>query len=132
MRYNAEYENQYVCAQFFHDGSQQSDFALYGKPYSYYCGKTRNLIKPRIPVLTGDCMDLAEAFGVVVRELRIEAGLTQEQLGFEAGIRRTFVSVLELGQQQPTLTTIFKIAPALALTPSALIELVEKRIKEVV
>lgn len=73
-------------------------------------------------------MDLAEAFGVVVRELRIEAGLTQEQLGFEAGIRRTFVSVLELGQQQPTLTTIFKLAPALGLTPAALIELVENRV----
>lgn len=74
-------------------------------------------------------MDLAEAFGVVVRELRIEAGLTQEQLGFEAGLRRTFVSVLELGQQQPTLTTIFKLAPALGLTPAALIELVDIRIQ---
>jgi transcriptional regulator with XRE-family HTH domain len=73
-------------------------------------------------------MDLAEAFGIVVRELRIEAGLTQEQLGFEAGIRRTFVSVLELGQQQPTLTTIFKLAPALGLSPAALVERVEKRI----
>ncbi len=73
-------------------------------------------------------MDLAEAFGVVVRELRIEAGLTQEQLGFEAGVRRTFVSVLELGQQQPTLTTIFKLAPSLGVTPAALIELVDKRI----
>lgn len=74
-------------------------------------------------------MDLAEAFGVVVRELRIEAGLTQEQLGFEAGLRRTFISVLELGQQQPTLTTIFKLATALAVTPAALIELVDKRIQ---
>lgn len=73
-------------------------------------------------------MDLAEAFGVVVRELRLEAGLTQEQLGFEAGIRRTFVSVLELGQQQPTLSTIFKLAPALGLTPAALIELVDRKI----
>lgn len=73
-------------------------------------------------------MDLAEAFGVVVRELRIKAGLTQEQLGFEAGVRRTFVSVLELGQQQPTLTTIFKLAPALGLNPAALIELVENRV----
>lgn len=73
-------------------------------------------------------MDLAEAFGVVVRELRIEAGLTQEQLGFEAGIRRTFVSLLELGQQQPTLTTIFKLASALDVTPAALIELVKTRL----
>lgn len=73
-------------------------------------------------------MDLAEAFGVVVRELRINAGLTQEQLGFEAGIRRTFVSMLELGQQ-PTLTTIFKLAPALDVTPAALIELVDRHIQ---
>ena len=73
-------------------------------------------------------MDLAEAFGVVVRDLRIEAGLTQEQLGFEAGIRRTFVSLLELGQQQPTLTTIFKLASALDVTPAALIELVKTRL----
>jgi transcriptional regulator with XRE-family HTH domain len=73
-------------------------------------------------------MDLAEAFGVVVRELRIKAGLTQEQLGFEAGIRRTFVSVLELGHQQPTLTTIFKLAPALGVSAADLIERVEKRI----
>lgn len=73
-------------------------------------------------------MDVAEAFGVVVRELRLEAGLTQEQLGFEAGIRRTFVSVLELGQQQPTLTTIFKLAPALGLAPEELIERVSRRI----
>lgn len=77
-------------------------------------------------------MDLAEAFGVVVRELRIECGLTQEQLGFEAGIRRTFVSVLELGQQQPTLTTIFKLAPALGITPAALIKLVETRLEQTV
>lgn len=73
-------------------------------------------------------MDLAEAFGGVMRELRLESGLTQEQLGFEAGLRRTFISVLELGQQQPTLTTIFKLAPALGLTPAALIGLVDSRI----
>lgn len=73
-------------------------------------------------------MDLAEAFGAVVRELRIKAGLTQEQLGFEAGVRRTFVSVLELGQQQPTLTTIFKLAPALGVSAADLIERVDRRI----
>ena len=73
-------------------------------------------------------MEAAEAFGIVVREIRIKAGLTQEQLGFEAGIRRTYVSILELGQQQPSLTTIFKLAQALELTPAGLIQLVEDRI----
>jgi len=70
-------------------------------------------------------LDLAVAFGVVLRRLRIDAGLTQEQLGFEAELRRTYVSVLELGQQQPSLTTIFKLADALKTTPSKLLRQVE-------
>lgn len=55
-------------------------------------------------------MEAGIAFGKVLRKLRIEAELTQEQLGFEAEMRRTYVSILELGQQQFSLTTIFKIA----------------------
>lgn len=70
-------------------------------------------------------MEIATAFGAVIRELRNEAGLTQEQLGFEADLRRTFISVLELGQQQPTLTTIFKLAKALKVPASKIIGLVE-------
>ena len=70
-------------------------------------------------------MEIAAAFGMVIRELRSEAGLTQEQLGFEADLRRTFISVLELGQQQPTLTTIFKLAKALKVPASKIIGLVE-------
>lgn len=58
-------------------------------------------------------MEPAAAFGKVLRQLRMEAGLTQEQLGLEADLRRTYVSILELGQQQPTLTTIVKLAKAL-------------------
>jgi transcriptional regulator with XRE-family HTH domain len=70
-------------------------------------------------------LELAAAFGVVLRRLRIDAGLTQEQLGFEAELRRTYVSVLELGQQQPSLTTIFKLAGALKTPPSRLLRQVE-------
>lgn len=66
-------------------------------------------------------MDVAQAFGKVLREVRLEAGLTQEQLGLEAGVRRTFVSLLELGEQQPTLTTITKLAEALNIKPSTLV-----------
>ena len=66
-------------------------------------------------------MESAVAFGRALRRLRIEKGLTQEGLGFEADLRRTFISVLELGQQQPTLTTIIKLAKALDLPPHQLI-----------
>lgn len=73
-------------------------------------------------------MDAGIAFGKVLRRLREAAGLTQEQLGFEADLRRTYVSILELGQQQPSLTTIFKIAQALNCSPGSLLDMVSEEI----
>ena len=73
-------------------------------------------------------MEPAVAFGVVLRKLRQDAGLTQEQLGFEADLRRTYVSVLELGQQQPSLTTILKLSKALKLSANEVIALVEEEL----
>ena len=70
-------------------------------------------------------MEPAVAFGKVLRRLRTAAGLTQEGLGFEADLRRTFISLLELGQQQPTLTTIFKLAKSLNYSPQDMVGLVQ-------
>ena len=74
-------------------------------------------------------MDAGVAFGNVLRRLRLEAGLTQEQLGFEANLRRTYVSILELGQQQPSLATILKLAKALNQSGQELIGLVDAEIR---
>lgn len=38
------------------------------------------------------------AFGRVLRKLRLAAGLSQEQLGLEAGVQRNFISLIETGQ----------------------------------
>jgi len=65
----------------------------------------------------------------VLRRLREAAGLTQEQFGFEADLRRTYVSILELGQQQPSLTTILKIAQALNCSPGSLLDMVSEEIR---
>lgn len=75
-------------------------------------------------------MDAGVAFGRVLRRLRLEAVLTQEQVGFEAELRRTYVSILELGQQQPSLATILKIAKALDKSGQELIGLVEDEIRQ--
>ena len=75
-------------------------------------------------------MDAAIAFGRVLRRLREDAGLTQEQIGFEAELRRTYVSILELGQQQPSLTTILKLAQALNRSPGSLLDLVSEELKQ--
>ncbi|MEX3968195.1 helix-turn-helix domain-containing protein [Paraburkholderia sp. EG286B] len=71
-----------------------------------------------------------EVFGAVLREYRLRAELTQEQLAFEADIQRKYVSMLELGQHQPTLTTLFALAAALKCSPSELLAEVELKLKK--
>lgn len=51
--------------------------------------------------------------------------MSQEALALEANIQRNFVSLIERGRNQPTITTIFKLSTALGIRPGALIELVE-------
>ena len=65
------------------------------------------------------------AFGIVLRDLRLKSGLSQEGLGFAADLQRNYISLMELGRNQPTITTIFKLAKALNIKPSKLIDLVE-------
>ena len=76
-------------------------------------------------------MESAVAFGRVLRRLRKKKGYTQEELGFEAELRRTFVSILELGQQQPSLTTILKLARVLDIRAGTMMEVVENEIQEI-
>ena len=73
-------------------------------------------------------MAVATAFGKVLRRLRKQAGLSQEQLGLDADLMRNYISILELGQQQPTIKTLFKLAVPLKRRPSEIIALVEDEI----
>lgn len=66
------------------------------------------------------------AFGQVLRRLRKEANLSQEALALDAEIQRNYISLLELGKNQPTITVIFKIAQSLKIKPNKLILLVEE------
>lgn len=75
-------------------------------------------------------MELAAVFGAVLRERRLRAELTQEQLAFEADIQRVYVSGLELGRYQPTLTMLFKLAKALRCTPGELVTEVDMKITD--
>lgn len=68
----------------------------------------------------------AQAFGHVLRRQRNEKGLSQEALALEAGIQRNYVSLIELGKNQPTVTTIFKLAGALSIKPAKLIQMVDE------
>ena len=76
----------------------------------------------------GKSTDLDTAFGITLRKLRLAKKLTQEQLGFEAGLRRTYISSLELGEKQPSLATIQKLAPVFDLSMAKLIQKVETQL----
>lgn len=69
------------------------------------------------------------AFGQVLRLARTGAGMSQEKLALEAGIERNFVSLIETGQNQPTITTLFKLAEALQRPARELIEETQKRME---
>jgi len=71
-------------------------------------------------------LDIGLAFGKVLRQRRKNLGLTQEELAHEAGVQRNYVSLIERGINQPTITIIFKLATALDCSPSELIGDVEK------
>ena len=60
-------------------------------------------------------------FGLALRRLRLAAGMSQERLGLEAGVQRNFISLIELGQNQPTINTISRLARALGMPASVLV-----------
>ena len=69
---------------------------------------------------------LQKRFGAVLRQLRLKKGLSQEELALEAGLDRTFVSMLERGIRQPSLSSLFAIAAALRTPASRVVRLTEK------
>ena len=65
-------------------------------------------------------MEIQKLIGQNVRAFREERGWSQEQLAFEAGLHRTYVSGIERGVRNPTATVIEQLAIALKVKPSAL------------
>ena len=65
--------------------------------------------------------DAAVAFGHVLRKLRLQKDLSQEELALRAGLDRAYPSLLESGRRQPTLTVLIALAKALDITAEALL-----------
>jgi transcriptional regulator with XRE-family HTH domain len=71
-------------------------------------------------------MDISQAFGEALRKLRKDQGLSQEELAHNCDLDRTFISLLERGGRQPSLTTVFALAKELNTTASRFVAQVEK------
>ncbi|MEM1154563.1 MAG: helix-turn-helix transcriptional regulator [Pseudomonadota bacterium] len=65
-------------------------------------------------------MDIRRKFGQRVRALRRERGWSQEEFADRSGLHRTYVSSVERGVRNPTLTVIERLAAALQLSMAEL------------
>ena len=64
---------------------------------------------------------LARQFGAVVRRLREAANVSQEALAADAGLHRTYISMLERGVRMPSILVAQQVAKALGTTVGALL-----------
>ena len=69
-------------------------------------------------------MDVRERVGLNVQRLRREKGLSQEELADRAAIHQTYLSGVERGRRNPTISVLQRIAEAL---DADITDLVERR-----
>jgi transcriptional regulator with XRE-family HTH domain len=68
-------------------------------------------------------MDLREVFATNLRRLRNARGLSQDDLAYEAGVSRSYLSRLEKGAFYASLKIIGRLAKALDAEPAEFLKL---------
>ncbi len=71
-------------------------------------------------------MDIRKQVGLNVQKIRRERGWSQEELAFESGLHRTYISGIERGARNPTILVIDQLASALEVSPARLLERASK------
>ena len=66
-------------------------------------------------------MEIRERLSLNMRRLRQSKGWSQEEFAHQAGLHRTYVSDLERGARNPTITVVDKLAVALGVPVGALL-----------
>lgn len=67
-------------------------------------------------------MDIRRRVGLNVRKFRKQRGFSQEELAFECGLHRTYISGVERGVRNPTVLVLHEIAAALRVPPARLLD----------
>jgi len=67
-------------------------------------------------------VDIRQRLAVNLRRLRHEGGWSQEEFADVAGIHRTYVSDIERGARNPTITIIERLAAALKVSAGSLLD----------
>lgn len=64
----------------------------------------------------------SQRLAALIRTLRKERGLSQETLAERAGLHRNSISLIERGESQPTVDTLFRLADGLGISAVELVE----------
>lgn len=67
-------------------------------------------------------MDVREIVGTNIRRYRLAAKLSQEELAARMGVEQYYVSGLEAGRRNPTITSMSRAARALGVKVAQLFE----------
>jgi transcriptional regulator with XRE-family HTH domain len=66
-----------------------------------------------------------DAFGEILRQIRKDRGLSQEELAFQTEYHPSYISQLERGRKSPSLRTIMRLAGVLDTPASEILRRVE-------
>jgi transcriptional regulator with XRE-family HTH domain len=66
-----------------------------------------------------------KAFGQALREIREGRKVSQERLALEAGLDRTYISLIERGVRNPTIRALVKVAEVLKVPPAQIVQAME-------
>jgi transcriptional regulator with XRE-family HTH domain len=66
-----------------------------------------------------------KAFGLALRDIRTERGISQEQLALDGDFDRTFPSLIERGLRSPSIRTLVRLAEVLKVRPSEIVRRME-------
>jgi len=75
--------------------------------------------------LSEPSISLKKVIGKTVKAIRIKKGLSQEDLAHECNVDRSYISMIEVGRNEPSITKIFDLCKGLNIKPSDFIKLVE-------
>ena len=64
--------------------------------------------------------------GEEIRKARVDAGLTQEELAFNAEVSRQYISLIELNEKSPTLNMLMRICKAMDVSAGEIVTRIEK------
>ena len=70
-------------------------------------------------------MDIKQKLGIVIKKLRMDKSISQENLALQANIDRTYISDIEKGERNISVEILEKLANTLEISISDLFSLVE-------